>query len=94
MHTGSYEFLMKPKESAECHWTLSSWVGSGHKTSRRKPYLTYVNFIPMVIAHGTNQNILELASLGLYIVMFTLRYTAKILFLASSVIRVIVCRAF
>ena len=29
MHTG---FLTKPKESAECHLTLSSRVGSGHET--------------------------------------------------------------
>ena len=29
MHTASYKFLMKPKESAGCHQTLSSWVGSG-----------------------------------------------------------------
>ena len=29
MHT---EFLTKPKESAECHQTLSSRVGSGHET--------------------------------------------------------------
>ena len=32
MHTASYEFLMRPKESAECHQTLSSWVESGHET--------------------------------------------------------------
>ena len=28
-----FQFLMNPKESAECHQTLSSWVGSGHETS-------------------------------------------------------------
>ena len=33
MHTASYEFLMKPKESAECHQTLSVQVGSGDETS-------------------------------------------------------------
>ena len=32
MHTVSYEFLMKPKESAGRHQTLSSLVGSGHET--------------------------------------------------------------
>ena len=32
MHTVSYEFLMKPEESAGCHQTLSSRVGSGHET--------------------------------------------------------------
>ena len=32
MHTASYEFLMKPKESAGCHQTLSVWVGSGDET--------------------------------------------------------------
>jgi len=32
MHTASYELLMKPKESAGCHQTLSLWVGSGEKT--------------------------------------------------------------
>jgi len=33
MHTASYEFLMKPKESAGCHQTLSSRVGSGDETT-------------------------------------------------------------
>ena len=33
MHTASYEFLMKPKESARCHQTLSAWVGSGDETT-------------------------------------------------------------
>ena len=33
MHTVSYEFLMKPKESAGCHQTLSSRVGAGHETT-------------------------------------------------------------
>ena len=33
MHTTSYEFLMKPKESAGCHQILSSWVGSGDETT-------------------------------------------------------------
>ena len=32
MHTVSYEFLMKPEESAGCHLTLSSRVGAGHET--------------------------------------------------------------
>ena len=32
IHTASYEFIVKPEESAECHQTLSLWVGSGHKT--------------------------------------------------------------
>ena len=32
MHTASYEFSMKPKESAECHQTLSSRLRSGDKT--------------------------------------------------------------
>ena len=32
MHTVSYEFLMKPEESAGCHQTLSSRVGAGHET--------------------------------------------------------------
>ena len=34
MHTASYEFLMKPKESAGCHQTLSARVGSGDETRR------------------------------------------------------------
>ena len=34
MHTASYEFLMKPKESAGCHQTLSAQVGSGDETNR------------------------------------------------------------
>ena len=33
MHTASYEFLMKPKESAGCHQTLSARVGSGDETT-------------------------------------------------------------
>ena len=33
MHTASYEFIMKPKESAGCHQTLSAQVGSGDETS-------------------------------------------------------------
>ena len=32
MHTASYELLIKLKESAECHQTLPSRVGSGHET--------------------------------------------------------------
>ena len=32
MHTASQEFLLLPEESAECHQTLSSQVGSGHET--------------------------------------------------------------
>ena len=32
MHTASYEFLMKLEESAGCHQTLSSQVGSGDET--------------------------------------------------------------
>ena len=35
MHTVSYEFLIKPKESAECHQTLSFWVGSSNETNSR-----------------------------------------------------------
>ena len=35
MHTASYEFLMKPKESAGCHQTLSARVGSGLGTRLR-----------------------------------------------------------
>ena len=34
MHTASYEFLMKPKESAGCHQTLSARVESGDETTR------------------------------------------------------------
>ena len=34
MHTASYEFLIKPKESAGCHQTLSSRVGSGDETNK------------------------------------------------------------
>ena len=29
MHTSSYEFLVKPKESARCHQTLSVGGGGG-----------------------------------------------------------------
>ena len=38
MHTASYEFLMKPKESAGCHQTLSAWVGSGDETRASPTY--------------------------------------------------------
>ena len=38
MHTASYEFLMKPKESAGCHQTLSAQVGSGDETTRQRRY--------------------------------------------------------
>ena len=42
MHTASYEFSMKPKESAGCHQTLSARVGSGDETipQRRLDTLT------------------------------------------------------
>ena len=36
MHIAGYEFLMKPKESAGCHQTLSLLVGSGDET-REEP---------------------------------------------------------
>ena len=32
MHTASYEFLMKLKESAGCHQTLSMQLGPGDET--------------------------------------------------------------
>ena len=32
MHTVSCEFVINPEESAKCHQTLSSLVGSGHET--------------------------------------------------------------
>ena len=32
MHTASYEFLMKLKESAGCHQTLFVWMGSRDET--------------------------------------------------------------
>ena len=34
MHTVSYEFFIKPEESANCHQTLSTRVGSGHETNK------------------------------------------------------------
>ena len=51
MHTASYEFLMKLEESAGCHQTLSSWVGSGDKTiktfthplKKKKQWDTYLS---------------------------------------------------
>ena len=42
MHTASYEFLMKPDESAGCHQTLSSRVRSGDETNYT-PSVTCVN---------------------------------------------------
>ena len=36
MHTARYEFLMKPKESAGCHQTLSARVGSGDGTTSKQ----------------------------------------------------------
>ena len=40
MHRASYEFLMKPKESAGCHQTLSARVGSGDETSHSQSTTT------------------------------------------------------
>ena len=40
MHAASYEFLMKLKESDECHQSLSLWVGSGDKTRLKRNLLT------------------------------------------------------
>jgi len=40
MHTASYEFLMKPKESDGCHQTFSVWVGYGDETSHTRLMLT------------------------------------------------------
>ena len=42
MHTASYEFLIKPKESAGCHQTLSARVGSGDETSATGTLTTVV----------------------------------------------------
>ena len=47
MHTASYEFLMKPKESAGCHQTLSARVGSGDETSLK--YESVRIFFPFFI---------------------------------------------
>jgi len=44
MHTASYEFLMKPKESAGCHQTLSVWVGSGGETTSKADSTVCVNY--------------------------------------------------
>ena len=46
MHTVSYEFLMKPKESAGCHQTLSSLVGSGHETTLHPTDIIHVVSVP------------------------------------------------
>ena len=51
MHTVSYEFLMiKPEESAKCHQTLSSRVGSGHET-------THSQAIPSLISRPGHSHI-------------------------------------
>ena len=42
MHTTSYEFLMKPKESAGCHQTLSARVGSGDETKCQQEKEGYI----------------------------------------------------
>ena len=42
MHTASYEFLIKPEESAGCHQTLSARVGSGDET-------TAVSILPSLV---------------------------------------------
>ena len=44
MHTASYEFLMKPKESAGCHQTLSARVGSGDETNGNEANLRVQEF--------------------------------------------------
>ena len=53
MHTASYEFLMKPKESAGCHQTLSVRVGSGDETTL--PLTTPAHLSPTVtwLAHDS-----------------------------------------
>ena len=39
MHTASFEFFMKPKDSAGCHQTLSVRVGSGDEIVFTPPSL-------------------------------------------------------
>ena len=48
MHKVSYEFLIKPKESAECHQTLSFWVGSWNETNSRWQLIKELCNIPDV----------------------------------------------
>ena len=53
MHTASYEFLMKPKESAGCHQTLSAQVGSGDETSCRVAWSALTGpFLILVYTNG------------------------------------------
>ena len=44
MHTTNYDFLMKPKESARCHQTLSSRVGSGDETNIVRSSCVHMNY--------------------------------------------------
>ena len=47
MHTASYEFLMKPKESAGCRQTLSSRLamGSGDETTTTLPWVCFTSLL-------------------------------------------------
>ena len=56
MHTASQEFLLLPEKSAECHQTLSSQVGSGHKAKqdleRYHKLQFHFNVVYLVGFHG------------------------------------------
>ena len=57
---GSWKFLarkqkalMKPKESAECHQTISSRVGSGHKTELGVAFVALTHIQSVARQHCT-----------------------------------------
>ena len=50
MHTASYEFLMKPKESVGCHQTLSARVGSGDETIAGGPWNVGMGSVQKVLS--------------------------------------------
>ena len=62
MHTVSYEFLMKPEESAGCHQTLSSRVGSGHETTQRMASSTLSVTSHVSASPATMNNLLNLVT--------------------------------
>ena len=51
MHTASYEFLIKPKELAGYHQTLSTWVGSGDKTMFSKVFSDKLHVCVLVVGY-------------------------------------------
>ena len=63
MHTVSYEFSVKPEESAECHQTISSRVVSGHETTSSNTMTTSLASQAILANQATIQQHLQPANL-------------------------------